>query len=38
MDLTWPLFIVIIIGVGIYNKRRNTIHIRKMVKELKEKS
>jgi hypothetical protein len=38
MDLTWPLVFVILVGMGIWTKRQNTKHIRKMVKELKEKS
>jgi hypothetical protein len=37
MDITWPLFIIIMIGVGLWTKRQNTLHIRKMKRELDEK-
>lgn len=38
MDLTWPLFFVILIASGLWTKRQNTKHIRKMAKELREQS
>lgn len=38
IDLTWPLFFVMLILAGLWAKRQNTKHIRNMVQELKGKS
>jgi len=37
MDITWLLVIAFVIGLGCWDKYQNTKHMRKLVKELKEK-
>lgn len=34
MDITWLLVILFLIGSGIWTKRQNTLHIRRLKKEL----